>query len=447
MHRLLPLLVLTLAVSPGRAEIDGDRFDGRRAIASPSLTELTRESSGEVPKTGTLTGFDDRYWVTLEADSVAMRTRAATLGLSVESIEEGTIGGVADSRLMGELEAGGLKIIKRERLSKFGPEDFPEQDGDYHNFSEAQAAISAAAGAAGKLAKTFAIGQSVEGRPITAIRFYADDGKKKPGIAFLGTHHAREHLSTEIPLLLAQWLADNKDRADVSRLLETRDIYIIPMVNPDGVEHDIATGRYRWHRKNMRKNGDGSSGVDLNRNYDYRWGGQGASGSPRSDTYHGPAPFSEPETRAVRDFLTSRPNITTVISYHTFSELILYPWGGSSEPISDDRALAAFKTMANKIGGMTGYRPMQSSELYIATGDTCDWAWAELNMFCFTFELTPKSRWQGGFYPGAGAIAGTFQKNIEPALYLIDLADDPYRAAGAETAAKKELQDKPWSKL
>ncbi len=119
------------------------------------------------------------------------------------------------------------------------------------------------------------------------------------------------------------------------------------------------------------------------------------------------------------------------MSYHTFSELILYPWGGLREPLSDGRALGAYKAMADTMAGWTGYRPMQSSGLYVATGDTCDWAWDELKMFCFTFELTPKSRWEGGFYPGAGAIATTFKKNVDPALYLIGLADDPYRAGGA----------------
>ena len=78
---------------------------------------------------------------------------------------------------------------------------------------------------------------------------------------------------------------------------------------------------------------------------------------------------------------------------------------------------------------MTGYTPEQSSDLYIATGDTCDWAWGEKGIFAFTFELTPKSMWDGGFYPGAGVVSRVFQANIRPALYLIDLSDDPLRAS------------------
>ena len=200
------------------------------------------------------------------------------------------------------------------------------------------------------------------------------------------------------------------------------------MVNPDGVEYDIEGGKYHMHRKNMAKNADGSTGVDLNRNYAWGWGGGGASPNPGDDTYRGPSAFSEPESKAVKAFVEARPNLKVMISYHTFSELILYPWGGSDEQIPDAKALAAFKTMAGEMGKMTGYTPEQSSDLYIATGDTCDWAWGAKGIFAFTFELTPKSMWDGGFYPGAGVVQRVFQANIRPALYLIDLSDDPLRA-------------------
>ena len=131
----------------------------------------------------------------------------------------------------------------------------------------------------------------------------------------------------------------------------------------------------------------------------------------------------------MKGFLDARPNLAILLSYHTFSELVLYPWGGSDDQIPDQKALAAFKNMAGEMAKMTGYTPMQSSELYVATGDTCDWAWGEKGIFAFTFELTPKSMWDGGFYPGAGVVQRVTQANIRPALYLIDLSDDPLRAA------------------
>jgi len=155
-----------------------------------------------------------------------------------------------------------------------------------------QASLGSIASANKGLASLVTVGTTFQGRQIPALRFnttaQGSTASEKPGAIFLGTHHAREHLSTEIPLLLAQWLAANKERADVKRLLETRDIYIVPMVNPDGAEYDISTGQYRWHRKNMRTNPDGSIGVDLNRNYGSHWGEAGSSTDPSDDTYQGP---------------------------------------------------------------------------------------------------------------------------------------------------------------
>jgi carboxypeptidase T len=252
---------------------------------------------------------------------------------------------------------------------------------------------------------------------------------KLPGALFIGEHHAREHLSNEVPLALAGRLIEGRGDAEIARLLATRDITIIPLLNGDGAEYDVEGDKYHMHRKNMRDNGDGTFGVDLNRNYAWGWGGGGASADPSDETYRGPSAFSEPETQAVKAFIESRPNLKVLLSYHTFSELVLYPWGGSDAPIDDAEALKAYQAMAGEMGRMTGYTPEQSSALYIASGDLTDWSWGEHKIFSFTFEMTPKSMWDGGFYPGTAAIAKSVQLNWRPMLYLIDLADDPRRAA------------------
>src|SRR5690606_22812703 len=95
----------------------------------------------------------------------------------------------------------------------------------------------------------------------------------------------------------------------------------------------IATGSYRSWRKNRRNNGNGSYGVDLNRNYGFMWGTGGASKSPSSEVYMGTEPFSEPETSAIRDFVRSKTNTKVLLTFHTFSELILYPWGHKYEGV------------------------------------------------------------------------------------------------------------------
>src|SRR5690606_31479829 len=100
--------------------------------------------------------------------------------------------------------------------------------------------------------------------------------------------------------------------------------YIAPVINPDGKQYDIEHNQYKLWRKNVGQR----SGVDLNRNYGGPgYGGQGSSSNPRSDVYHGPNAFSEPETLAVKELLETHTNITINLSFHTFSELILYPWG------------------------------------------------------------------------------------------------------------------------
>ena len=185
---------------------------------------------------------------------------------------------------------------------------------------------------------------------------------------------------------------------------------------------------YKWWRKNRQGKGAGSVyGVDLNRNYGYKWGGEGAGDSQDSETYRGETAFSEPETQAVKTFIEAHPNITTLLTYHTFSELILYPWGHQYDSIEDQKALRVHEVMAQTMGRMTGYKPQQSSDLYITSGDTTDWSFGEHGIISFTFELYPASLWEGGFYPPASVIQDVVNNNIPSALYLIDYADNPYR--------------------
>jgi carboxypeptidase T len=276
------------------------------------------------------------------------------------------------------------------------------------------------------------IGHSLEGRDIVNLRISSDlkNSASKPGISFMGTHHAREHVSTEMPLNLAQYLLTEyvKGNPQIVNLVDNREINIIPLVNPDGAEYDVAGGQYEGWRKNRRKNADGTYGVDLNRNYGYNWGQGGASPSPGSDTYRGTAAFSEPETQVIKNFIDSKSNVTELLTFHTYSELILFPWGYTYSGITDVKDHQVFQTMANTMAGWNKYTPEQSSQLYITSGDTTDWAYGTHKIFAFTFELDPANAWGiGGFYPGQATIPVVFQKNLMPCLYMIDLADNPYR--------------------
>lgn len=389
--------------------------------------------------TFTTTAFAETKFVQIAAKDKFQRSAIADLGISIEEIRSDSVWAFADEDSIKELQSKGFNILGTfdQKVARGGKENlfgFPTNDAKYHDYAETVAELRNLNMKHADITRLQSIGKSHENRDIWAIHINTNPdalqrgASGKPGVLFMGAHHAREHLTVEMALMLAQHLLDNRSNEQIARLLDTRDIWIIPMVNPDGAEYDISTGRYKMWRKNRRNNKDGNYGVDLNRNYGFKWGTGGSSNQTSSDVYMGPEPFSEPETRAIRDFVRERTNAKVLLTLHTYSELVLYPWGHSYDAIGNARDQAVFQTMARTMAGWNKYTPQQSSDLYIASGDTTDWAYGELGMFAFTFELSPKDAWGGGgFYPGAGMIDKAFQDNLRPFMYLIEVADDPYK--------------------
>ncbi len=213
-------------------------------------------------------------------------------------------------------------------------------------------------------------------------------------------------------------------------------------MNPDGGEYDIATGTYRSWRKNRQPN-SGSSyvGTDLNRNWGYRWGCcGGSSGSTSSETYRGPASFSAPETTRVRDFVNSRivdgqQQITVAIDFHTYSELILWPYGYTTTDIPADMTADDRNTMAamgQAMAATNGYTPEQASDLYITDGTINDWLYGVHDILNYTFEMYPTSSAGGGFYPPDEVIPAQTARNRQAVLYLLDKAACPYSVIGKQ---------------
>lgn len=357
------------------------------------------------------------------------RTRITQVGIAIDGIFSDSVTFIASREEIKKLRAARIPLEvtplpKRER-------DFPATDHTFHNYAEMVKALDDIAQKFPQLAERFDIGKSIEGRKLEGIRLSTNKNKDSlPTAIFMGCHHAREHVSVEVPLKLAEYLAENHAKDPrIQNLLANREVWIVPMVNPDGAEHDVSNGSYQYWRKNRRNNGDGTFGVDLNRNYGPKefFNGPGSSGSTNSDIYRGKHEFSEPETLAVRDFVRERKKATMLLTYHTFSELILWPYGHTYSDVSNPSDLKVFQTMAKKMAEWNHYTPEKSSDLYLSSGDTADWAYYELKLFAFTFELSPNSFLQGGFYPGAAAVDPIFKANVEPALYLIEHAENPYR--------------------
>ncbi len=385
------------------------------------------------------------YWMKISANTKFDRSILANDGIAIEIVQDNYIiayGNVADLNKMKKrgllIAASDLQIENDFKKNNLNAKDFPTKDSTYHNYQELTEALKNMAAKNSDLIKLSSIAQTTEKRDLWALEITNDptNADQKAGIIFMGGHHAREHLSVEMPLMWAEYLITEFRNGNprIVKLLNSRVIHIIPAVNPDGMEYDISSANYQMWRKNRSKNSDGTYGVDLNRNYGYQWGTGGSSSNTNDETYKGPKAFSEIESLAIKNYIEAHSNITILLSYHSFSKLILYPWGHKYDGIEIANDQAVHKKMAEKMATWNGYTPQQSSELYIASGDTTDWSYGAHKIISFTFELDPTNSGfgSGGFYPGTAQIQPSFDKNIEPMIYLTQYADNPYRVLNVD---------------
>ena len=305
-------------------------------------------------------------------------------------------------------------------------------NGNFHSYQETEQELASIEETYPDIAKVHVIGTSLEERNISAIKISDQVGSEENEgeILFLGCHHAREWISVEVPLMLAKFLTDNYSTdPDIKALVDNSDIWIVPIVNPDGLEYSIYV--YRYWRKNRRDNRDGTYGVDLNRNYDFKWGfdNQGSSPDSISQVFRGQSPFSEPETQAIRE-LVAEHDFKAIVSYHNFSQVILYPWGYKAEPSQiDDLLNTLSQAMSERIQAVHGRiydYGRAGSTLYLTNGDTTDWALGVYAIPSFTIELPPIDFLHGGFFNSEGDIQSIFAENLPAATYLIEWVIQDY---------------------
>ena len=259
-------------------------------------------------------------------------------------------------------------------------------------------------------------------------------------VLFTANQHAREHLTVEMALYTLRELTSKyATDARIKNVVDSREIWIVFMVNPDGVEYDIATGAYRSWRKNRQPNGTSQYvGTDLNRNWGFQWGCcGGSSGAFSSETYRGPSAFSAPETQRLRDFVSSRvvggtQQIKAAIDFHTYSELVLWPYGYTTADTgngitANDQAMLS--QLGRNMAATNGYTPEQSSDLYIADGTINDWLWGVHRIANYTFEMYPRTS-SPGFYPPDEVIGAQTSRNREAVLILAEAADCVYKVLG-----------------
>jgi hypothetical protein len=274
------------------------------------------------------------------------------------------------------------------------------------------------------------IGVTHEGRVLWAIKVSdnPDVQEDEPEVLFDGLHHAREPITVSVCLNTLNYLCRNYG-ADpyITYLVDNRQIWFVPIVNPDGYVYNETTmpaGGGMW-RKNRRDNG-GSYGVDPNRNYPYQWGGVGSSGNPTSDTYRGPYAGSEPEVQSMMNFIEAHQFICHQ-SYHSVAGMVLIPWAYTNDHTDDD---ALFRAIGEEMARDNGYDVGQAGEiLYNCSGVTCDWSYGDTlsknKIYAFTTEVGGS-----GFWPFDHEISALCQENLHADLYLAQIAGVYFVCAG-----------------
>jgi carboxypeptidase T len=316
--------------------------------------------------------------------------------------------------------------------------EFPAGKTGYHSYTEVTAEVAAVAAAHPDIVKRFSIGKSYQGRDIWAVKISdnVNVDEAEPEVMFDGTHHADEHMATEMTLHIMHWLVDGYGvDPRITNIVNTREVWIIFVVNPDGAEFDISGGHFHFWRKNRQPTpGTSSIGTDLNRNYSYHWGGGGrTSSNPQAITYRGPFAFSAPEDRAVRDFLASRvvngrQQIRAAITFHEYGRLVMWPYGYTLTNTPYDMTAQdqlALSTIGKHMAATNGYRPEQASDLYISSGTSRDYAFGVYRIFSYTFEMSVVD------YPDDSLIASETGRNKEAVLYLMERASCPLAVLGA----------------
>ncbi|KAF7491847.1 Carboxypeptidase A2 [Sarcoptes scabiei] len=178
------------------------------------------------------------------------------------------------------------------------------------------------------------IGRSTEGRALRIVKI-GYPGYAKPAIWIDAGIHAREWIAPATATFIINRLIRTKYSDETAELLKEFDFYILPSANPDGYEHSRLFDRF-WRKTRSRNSnsilGLFCIGVDPNRNYGFQWKMAGSSSNPCSQTYHGPYPFSEPETKSISDFVyKNRHRVKLFVTLHSYSQLILTPWGWTHE--------------------------------------------------------------------------------------------------------------------
>ncbi|GHC56302.1 hypothetical protein GCM10010507_36100 [Streptomyces cinnamoneus] len=337
----------------------------------------------------------------------------------------------------------------------------PQGDGVFRPYSGAhglrQELVDTSA-AHRSLTKLVSLGRTTRGQDILALKVSKDAGARadgaKPAVLYMSNQHAREWITPEMTRRLMHHYLDGYGKDDrITKIVDSTELWFVLSANPDGYDFTFESPANRLWRKNLRdNNGDGKitpgDGVDLNRNFSYKWGydNEGSSPRPASETYRGPAAGSEPETKALDGFQKSH-RFTYAVNYHSAAELLLYGVGWQvATPTPDDVLYKALAGTPEK-SAIPGYHPQLSSELYTTNGEADGHAANANGTMMFTPEMAtcqtasrvdPDDRWDPAacasvfnFPDDEKLIQQEFAKNIPFALSVAETAAHPDRPSSA----------------
>ncbi|XP_068804196.1 carboxypeptidase A1-like [Struthio camelus] len=298
----------------------------------------------------------------------------------------------------------------------------------YHTIEEIYAWMDELVTTHPGLVSKIQIGQSYEKRPLYVLKF-STGGSGRPAIWLDTGIHSREWITQATGVWTANKIAEEygKDPA-VTAILDSMDIFFEIVTNPDGFAYTHSSNRL-WRKTRSINAGSSCIGVDPNRNWDAGFGGPGSSSNPCSQTYHGPYAHSESEVRAIVDFILRHGNVKAAISIHSYSQMLMFPYGYKTAPAPDhqelnDLAAKAVRDLAAVYGTQYTYGSTIDT-IYQAAGTTIDWAYDNGVKYSFTFEL--RDTGHHGFLLPASQIVPTATETW-PALLdiMLHALDHPY---------------------
>ena len=394
---LLSSLLVAVALA-GCGQAGPSVFGGQERT---SLFTAQSEAEGGVP-------------VVLHFKSKAQLDALARAGVDLfenVDLKKGTVGALLTARtekLVRQIGARYAVAQNAERVQDRMP-------GGYRTVKQIEAELQALASQYPKVVHLQAIGKSLEGRTIWAVNLTSKPGQKLPAVRLTTGVHARELPPVEVNMNLVRTLAEGYGSDEtITRLLDSRDVWTVPVWNPDG-RTKVEDGSAMW-RKNTRDN----QGVDINRNADDHW--QQGSASPWAQDYRGAAPFSEPETQAVKA-LTERVDFKVAMDMHCYGGMVLWPPGFSKEYSKDE---AAFRAIGERMAKPLGYKAGTIARtIYSTFGDFATWEYQQKGTLSFAVELDT-----GGFNPSYKVAEKQWHDWKDNLLFMIDAAGAPRAQAG-----------------